>query len=264
MTSRKGVGTLSVVAVVAFSLWTTGALSQAPARGIGRLHGGADLGVVSKYIWRGYTQNDDFALQPDVYLRYGNFLASIWGSVDMTDREDIGIDSRGDFSEIDYVFQYTIPARLINLTFGYSFYTYPNTPDELRDSTQEVYARGAFKVLLDPTVEMYFDTDEVEGWYGRVSATYTQMQNSQAWKLRGSVGFASEEFANYYFGSQLPLFDSTSFCDLEVRLYTTFNLGMNFAVEPFVALSYLLDSEIRDAYNDDVEFFGGLNVSWAF
>ena len=262
MMRRKRVVLLAVITGLVLCLWATDGFAQ-PAVKSG-LGGGADLGIVSKYVWRGYVQNDDFALQPDVYLTYGNFLASVWGSLDMTDREDIGIDSRGDFSEIDFVLQYTIPAKPLNLSFGYSLYTYPNTPAELRDSTSEIYARGAFKVFLEPTLELYYDIDEVEGWYGRVSATYTQEQDSQKWKLRGSVGFASEEFCNYYFGAGLPICDRSSFCDLEVRLYTTFDLPLNFALTPFIAVSYLLDSEIRDLYNDDAEFFGGLNVSWSF
>ncbi len=262
MISRKGMSLLAVITALTLCLCARDGFTQRPAKSA--LGGGADVGIVSKYIWRGYIQNDDFALQPDVYLSFGNFLASVWGSLDMTDRDEIGIDSRGDFSEIDYVLQYTVPTRLVDFSFGYSFYTYPNTPGELRDETQELYAKGAFKVFLDPTVEMYVDVDEVEGWYGRVSATYTQPQNNLKWKLRGSVGFCSEEFANYYFGSGLPVSDGSSFCDLEIRLFTTFDLGMNFGLTPFVAITYLLDSEIREAYNEDGEFFGGLNLSWAF
>jgi len=261
-TYRRSASLLGVMAVLVFCSWATDAFSQRAASG--KLGGGADLNIASRYVWRGYVQNDDFVAQPDVYLTYNNFTASVWGSLDMTDRDDMGIDSKGEFSEIDYIFQYTIPARLLNLSFGYSFYSYPNTPEEVRASTQELYAKGAFKVLLDPTVELYYDLDEVEGWYGRVSGTYTATQDSQDWKLRGSVGFASEEFCNYYFGSRRPIFDRTSFCDLEVRLFTTFNLGSNFGLTPFVAFSYLLDSELRDAYDDNGEFFGGLTVSWAF
>ena len=262
MSNRKGMWRITGIAVLVACVWATDALSQQARRAT--LGGGADLSIVSQYIWRGVIYNDDFALQPDVYLTYGNFRALVWGSLDMTDREEIGIDASGDFSEIDYILQYKIPSRLLDLSFGYSFYTYPNTPDEVREDTQELYAKGAFKVFLDPTVEMFVDVDEVEGWYGRVSATYTQPQDNVEWKLRASVGFCSEDFANYYFGGRMPLFDSTSFCDLEVRLFTTFDLGMNFGLTPFIAINYLLDSEIRDAYNEDGEFFGGLNVSWAF
>jgi len=263
MNRTRAMTFLVATAVLGLSLAATNAFPQQRAPKT-RLAGGADLSFVSKYIWRGYTQNDDVALQPDFYLTYANFLASIWGSLDLTERDEIGIDSKGEFSELDYVLQYTIPAKRVNLSFGYSYYAYPNTPDELRKSTQEVFARGAFKVFLEPTIEFYYDVDEVEGWYGRASATYTQPQNNHEWKLRCSIGFASEEFANYYFGSRLPIFDSSSFCDIEARLYTTFNLGRGFGVTPFIAFSYLLDSEIRDAYNEDGEFFGGLNVSWVF
>ncbi|NQT82912.1 hypothetical protein HQ563_07810 [bacterium] len=259
---RNGASVLAVVVGLALCLWATDAFSQRASTG--KLGGGADLSIVSKYVWRGYVQNDDVAAQPDFYLTYGNFTASIWGSLDMTDRGDTGIDSEWEFSEIDYVLQYTIPARLVNLSFGYSMYTYPNTPDELRESTQELYVKGAFKAFLDPTIELYYDVDEVEGWYGRVSGTYTQAQDSQEWKLRGSIGFASDDFCDYYFGSGRPIIDSSSFCDLEVRLFTTFDLGGNFGLTPFAAFSYLLDSELRDAYDDNGEFYGGLTVSWMF
>jgi hypothetical protein len=253
---------LTVVAALTVCLWATNTFSQQVRKG--KLGGGADLTIVSQYIWRGYVHNEDVVAQPDFYLKYDNFLASVWGSLDMTDREELGIDAKGEFSEVDYVFQYTIPAKLLNLSFGYSLYTYPNTPDELRETTQELYAKGGFKVFLEPTVELYYDLDAVEGWYGRVSATYTQPQGSVEWKLRGSVGFASEDFCNYYFGGREELFDKSSFCDLEIRLFTRIDLGSNFELTPFVAVSYLLDSELRDAYDSHGEFFGGLNVSWVF
>jgi len=261
-TSKASIGFMGLIVALSLCLYAADAYSQRARAG--KLRGGADISIVSKYIWRGYVQNDDFVAQPDFYLTYGNFVASVWGSLDMTDRGDTGIESKGEFSEIDYVLEYTIPGRSVDLSFGYSFYTYPNTPDELRESTQELYVKGAFKALLEPTVELYYDVDKVEGWYGRVSATYTQPQDSQEWKLRGSVGFASEEFCNYYFGSRRPLIDSFSFCDLEVKLFTTFGVGSKFGVTPFVAFSYLLDSELRDAHNNDGEFFGGLNISWTF
>jgi hypothetical protein len=269
MANRRVRFVLAVVATAALSVSATDALSQQVSRA--RLGGGADLSVVSQYIWRGYVYNDDVALQPDVYLSYGNFLASVWGSMDMTDRGEMGIDASGDFTEIDYVVQYRIPTRLVDLSFGYSYYSYPNIPDELRKDTQELFAKGTLKLFSDPTkasvepgVEMYVDIDEVEGWYGRVFGTYTQPQGNLLWKLRASVGFCSEDFANYYFGGRMPLFDSSSFCDLEVRLFTTLDLGMNFGLTPFIAINYILDSEIRDAYNENGEFFGGLSVSWAF
>jgi hypothetical protein len=106
--------------------------------------------------------------------------------------------------------------------------------------------------------------DEVEGWYGRISATYTQPQANLEWKLRGSIGFASEEFCNYYFGSREEVVSGSKVCDLELRLFTTVDLGMNFRLTPFVAFSYLPDSKLRDAYDDNGEFFGGLTLSWSF
>jgi len=269
---RRSTNLVSISAMVlafGFSFWATEVFCETD--GASKLGGGADLGFVSKYVWRGYVQNDDFALQPDFYLTYRNFLASIWGSLDLTDRDDVGIDAQGEFTEVDYVLQYTIPVRVVNLSFGYSFYTYPNTPRTLRESTQEVYAKANFRVPLEqsriffePAVEFDYDFDEVEGWYGRVSAAYIQLYGRQEWKLRGSVGFASEEFCDYYFGSRRSISDEVSFCDLEVRFSATFDLGSNFGVTPFIAFSYLLDDNLRRVYKHDEEFFGGLNVSWAF
>lgn len=261
-TCGRGISLLSLIVALATCLWAGDAFSQ-PA-GTSKPGGGADLTLSSRYVWRGYVHNDDFVLQPDAYLTYANFLASVWASLDTSDREDIGIESKGEFSEIDYVLQYTIPTKLVDVSLGYSFYTYPNTPDELRKSTQELYAKGTLKVFLEPGLELYYDVDQVEGWYGRVTATYTQPQNKLEWKLRGSVGFASKEFCNYYFGGRREVFDGSNVCDLELRFYTTVDLGLNFGLTPFVAFSYLLDRELRDVYDDNGEFYGGLTVSWAF
>ena len=261
-TCGRGLRRLSLLAALAICIWLPDALSQQAASN--RLHGGADLTLSSGYVWRGYVHNDDFVIQPDFYLTYRNFLASVWASLDTTDREDIGIESKGDFSEIDFVLQYTIPTRLVDLSLGCSFYDYPNTPDDLRESTQEFYAKGSFNVLLDPSIELFYDVDEVEGWYGRVSATYAQPQGALDWKLRASLGFASEEFCNYYFSGRDDVFGSSKFCDLELKFSTTFDLGLNFGLTPFVAFSYLLESSLRDAYDDNGEFYGGATLFWTF
>jgi hypothetical protein len=84
----------------------------------------------SAYVFRGVTLNNGFVMQPGAEISgfpideaYGSLAVGIWANYDIDP-----IDSSGsDFSEIDYYISYTLPIEVIDVSVGYTEYTYPES-----------------------------------------------------------------------------------------------------------------------------------------
>ena len=68
-----------------------------------------NLGVNSKYLWRGIEMNEDPVFQPEVKFGFKGFSATVWGNLELTSvHNGHGEDGdSGDFTEIDYIFDYS-------------------------------------------------------------------------------------------------------------------------------------------------------------
>jgi uncharacterized protein (TIGR02001 family) len=81
--------------------------------------------VASAYVFRGDTFNDGPVVQPglEVALPYG-LSVGVWGNIDIDDYD--GALEKGQFSEIDVYVSYALPIDLVDISIGYTEYTYPS------------------------------------------------------------------------------------------------------------------------------------------
>ena len=104
----------------------------------------ADVSVsadfASAYVFRGVTLNNGLVFQPGAEIsgfpipeEYGSVAAGIWANYDLDDQDGMG----SDFSEVDYYMSYTLPISILDISFGYCEYTYPN---DTGDSNRELSA----------------------------------------------------------------------------------------------------------------------------
>ena len=95
----------------------------------------ADVSVTadfaSAYVFRGVTFNDEAVFQPGVEVsgfplpeEIGSFTVGAWGNYDIGDYDGNLMSS--EFSEIDLYASYTLPIEFVDLSGGYTEYTYPN------------------------------------------------------------------------------------------------------------------------------------------
>lgn len=273
--------------------------SPSPTADIGDLEIGASaqVGMVSKYLWRGQRLTNDWSLQPSGTISVGNFSANVWGTLDLVavnegdallikenPASEPGNDNglRGKFSEVDYTFSYSLLTRNISFDFGSIVYTFPERSASL-PSTVEVYGSVEFESLpLSPASTLYIDVDETReagdaGLYLQVSggrAFTIGHARFPAIDLSGWIGFANKGFGAYYYGV-----DESGIHDLNLTVSLPVNLSERAGTSLFLAYSGLLgdfrDHQYRDArdiyrgtagssptYADAV--WGGVNLSFDF
>jgi len=241
------------------------AVSDEPALGVG-----VSTAFMSKYIWRGQLLNDDYVMQPSVGINYGNFSASLWGNVDMTDYHD----NDWEFTEYDWTLGYsnTVPGiDFLSYSVGAIYYYFPSVGDD--SDTIEVYAGLGLDMPLSPTLTMYRDVDEIDGTYLALSVSHS-IENifelspgmPVGMDISASTGWGSENYNKGYWGV-----NSSKMNDLTLSVGFPVVMG-SWTITPSVSYVTLLSSGVRasDWYatnsgnNDSDYVFTGITLSTSF
>jgi len=215
---------------------------------------GANAAFNSKYIWRGFNVNDDPVFQPDVWLSYKGLTLDVWGNMDLTDIHD----NEGEFNEIDYTVDYSWDWNKLGFSAGAIHYEFPNTAF---DSTSEVYGAVGYDTILSPTLTVYYDFDEADGFYGTFGLSHSfEVPKvidgvSASLDLSGEVGFASANWNDFYYGA-----DHTAFDNLLVTAAFPVAIGGHVTVGPSVSYSTTLDDTLASKADDDHVFIWGATV----
>ncbi|GAF98055.1 unnamed protein product, partial [marine sediment metagenome] len=109
--------------------------------------------VLSKYMFRGFTYSEGPVVQLVPTVTYGNL--SLVGFVNYD-------NVFGDFNETDLTLDYTRQFEKLCLSLGYTYITFPNI--EVND-TQEIYAIASLDGLLQPSLKIFHDIDDISGTY---------------------------------------------------------------------------------------------------
>ena len=132
---------------------------------LGGFEASGDLNFSSIYEWRGIMLDGDAVLQPGFYLKspvskYGRVKLGIWMSRDLQN-----IDALKS-SETDYIFDYTYNFPKVDLSFGHTYYDFPDAlPSDgaPRGFSREFYTGVTLsKMFLTPSVYYYYDYGKKE------------------------------------------------------------------------------------------------------
>ncbi len=243
------------------------ATATTPATGEESSHGddrirwsiGIETTFSSKYIWRGINLVDEPVFQPSVSASYEGLTLSLWGNIEITNCND----QLGEFTEIDYMADYTWSRNALNLCAGVIHYQFPNIGPP---TTTEVYGGLSLDTLLAPSLTVHRDVDQADGTYATLSVSHTF---EKVWALShgtaisidlsGSVGCGSSSFNDFYYG-----YNESAFTDALISAGLPITIGDRWTLTPSVSYSTLLDGGIRNAMDKDDNVFGGLTVSCAF
>lgn len=122
-----------------------------------------ELGFASAYVWRGIALTDGPVFQPAVRIAHGSGVAlELWGNVDLDDDNDLA----GEIGEVRITVDFGRRLGAFELGGGLTEYLFPNTP---YPGTREVYLRAALHAVVTPKLELFYDFDEIEGLYARLS-----------------------------------------------------------------------------------------------
>ncbi len=249
--------------LVAGCVWAGGALAQEESP----VTGGVDLPLLSSYVWRGQVLNDDAVFQPGLTASKAGFLVNAWSSMNLNDTE-----TDGEFTEMDWTVSYSRSVGPVGLSVGVVQYTFPNSSLEQEDGTvvaypgtYEVFASaGLPDVLLSPTVTVYRDLDEIDGFYGVLAVAHSfSLAEKVGLKLSASLGAGDSDYNSGYFG-----YDDAALNDLVVGMSLPISVIENLSVTPSLSYMVLPDSSLSDsaeeAYGEKDSPYGGVTLSYAF
>jgi hypothetical protein len=228
----------------------------------------ADIGVFSKYVWRGYElSKDSVVIQPSITVGYKDVSLNLWGNLDTHDYNDPQHDSN--FNETDMTLSYSKSFGMVNLGVGYIYYGL----DAVEDS-QEIYLSAGIDTLLSPTLTVYREIAHLPSWYISFGVSHSiELMKKITLDLAGSVG--------YYYS------DDDDFVEVDDNLMPTTNKYRNFhnglvsvgftipvakyfTIKPMIAYSFPLTKEADNlikssSLSNESDFvYGGVTASISF
>ena len=233
-----------------------------------------DLPVNSAYVWRGQVYNDEPVFEPSLTVSTKNGLSfNTWANFDLTD--NLGKDSEKEFNEVDLTVSYDVPVEVLDLTVGAVEYTYPHQTVQDDDGsaratpgTREVFVTvGKESMPFSPSASVYYDCDEVNGFYGMVSMSHGfEITKEFSVDATLSLGAANTDYNETYFG-----LDDNALNDGNVKVGASYIFNDSISLGGYVMYTCLLDSSIRDAakandayFNKGDILFGGVSFGYNF
>lgn len=231
-----------------------------------------DVPVLSACVWRGQVLNDEAVAQPTFTISKGGLTLNWWGNFNLTDN---ATGDEAEFSEHDITVSYatTCPLTGAGVTLGVVNYDFPNVSladaegnVSLVNDTVEAFLIVSFgDVVLAPTLSVYYDIKEAEGFYGSLGISHSlELGDGLALGLGASIGGASEDWGAFYYGEAEGLTDASVSASLPIALSDSVTLT------PGVAYTVLLE-DAEDAVDSTGLYFGetdyvvgSLKLSYAF
>ena len=228
-----------------------------------QVSGDLDMRVASAYVWRGRVINDDAVFQPSVSLGLNGWHATLWSTWDLAGAEPDG--SR----RVDLAGFYRAQVECHTLDAGAVGYFYPEGGDEV-DDTAEVFLGYALDSPGLPSLTVYYDLAEIKGVYAVLGFAHSVelVKDGMALDLAVSVGAADDDYNEDVFGpavSAVVDFTASAALTLHVRSDSLASYGVrSLLLVPRVKTMNLVDSELRDAVDDDSEVVASLSAVFAF
>lgn len=209
----------------------------------------ADMAFLSQYVWRGYALSDSsIVVQPSATVSYKGFSVNLWGNLDT----DSVYTDDNDFNETDMTLSYDWSIDNVSMGVGYIYYAL-NGPD-----TQELYFTVGLDTFLAPSLTVYRDFDEFEGWYVNLGIGHSiALSDTLSLDLSAAIGYVDAD-------------DYSEFHDGTLSASMTFPVNDYISITPAVTYTFGLTSDSKDVLeygSADAEsdhFFGGVTCSIAF
>jgi uncharacterized protein (TIGR02001 family) len=224
----------------------------------------ADLGIYSKYIWRGVDYSDDsVVIQPSMTVGYKGFSLNLWGNLDT----DVDGDDQDEpnWTETDWTLAYERKFGPVTAGLGFIYYSL-----DAVDDSRELYLSLSYDTILAPTLKIYREVAHLPSWYVNLGLSHSiELAKGVTLDFSGSVGY-------YY--SDDDAFTEVNSTDKYRTLHDgvisagfTFTLAEYITMSPVISYSFGLTDEAKDyinaatAFNDDSSFiYGGVNFSISF
>jgi outer membrane scaffolding protein for murein synthesis (MipA/OmpV family) len=126
---------------------------------------------------------------------------------------------------------------------------------------------GKEDLPLSPSAGVYYDCDEVNGFYGLVSVSHGfEITKDLRVDATLSLGAANTDYNETYFGV-----DDNALNDGNMKVGASYRFSDSISLGGYVMYTYLLDSSIRDAAKASDAYFnkgdilsGGVSIGYGF
>lgn len=203
---------------------------------------GGEIGVYSKYLWRGFVLADAVSMQPTYWVKFADTLTvSSWMNVA---REQL----EGPLTEHDLTVDYTkAVSPKFSVSAGWINYVFPGL--DSGSVTNEIYGGLSHASYFNPAVKVFVDFHEGKGTYFNFSASHTY--------ALGSQGFAATPSFGLGYNHRQWIDDST---------WSDANFGVKLTVPTPIKRLFLTPAiYYSKALNDDLgvfddHFYGGIGI----
>lgn len=210
----------------------------------------ASVDLASAYVWRGITFNDGFVIQPSIDVSHKGFGFNVWGNFDVNDYN--GTLTQNNFSEVDLTLSYTYEYKIMTASVGVIEYCFPGG----NPNTHEAYVSVDLAVFMGLSVgaAYYYDFGTTDGSYTSFGASYSHDFTKQFnLTLAAALGYASQ---NMSAGADAGLHD------YNISLTGTYAITDAVSIGAFIAYTGSFDTNVLP--DQDVDVYGGINISYAF
>lgn len=229
----------------------------------------ADVALMSQYIWRGYElSKDSLVIQPSATVGYKGFSLNLWGNLD-TDVYAGPYEGKSKWNETDFTVAYEHSFGPVGLGLGYIYYAVASFED-----TQEFYLSVGGDVILAPTLTVYRDVGELNGWYIDFGISHSfELPFDMTLDLAGSFAYyISDNDDIVEYNDDLTPTDKrfNNFQNGLVSIGMTIPFYRYFSVVPMIAYSTPLSSDANNLFKaislggNSAHLFGGVTLSVAF
>ena len=227
--------------------------------------GSYEVDYFSKYVWRGMDWTDGGVLWQTFTLNYMGFSGYVFGGMDLTNTNSYPPMHKpaGNFTEYDLGLSYTLTKKGVGYTVGFQNYVFPRTGT---NQMSEAYVAVALPVFLSPTLSVYRDVEQAQGWYADLAASYTFPKGfrlSDTTKLplqvTASLGGSDAKFSEFFYGD-----NNAGFADLTLGASTAIPFGKNAALTPSVKYSTLLTDAMQNNLPHRSNLWFGLSFTYGF
>ena len=247
-----------IVTTVATTLFLGGAALSASAE---EEMPSADLSVslLSKYVWRGYElSNDSIVIQPSMTVGYKGFGFNLWGNLDTDQDEELFGTDGGNWNETDMTLSYDGSAGMVGYSIGYIYYGLDGAAD-----SQELYAGVSLDTIAAPSLTIYRDFDEYEGWYVNLAVGHSfPITDAISLDIGGHVSYLMADDAETLADPNDPTDEYSDFHDGLVSISATIPITELLAITPELYYSFPLGSDADEIIDDHI--YGGVTLSMAF
>ncbi|MEM7201267.1 MAG: hypothetical protein AAF628_13430 [Planctomycetota bacterium] len=240
--------------------------------------------VADKFLHRGMPNNRNWVAQGNLGLGLpttwddGLIDVQAFGNLDLRDRTGAAWFPNGHggrFTQIDFITAYTHDfgedAAGLVVTAGAHNYNLPNGesfPNGPRSSTNEVFVRTSVELLeqisLRPQVELRYDFDQADGFYGRASlGAAIPLPSDLTLGLEGGLGYSSRGQSWWNYGVR-----EAGFADLRGTVSLSYQFDAQTVITAHFDASTIVDDGIQDWFNvisiPEENLWGGIGVQWTF